>query len=237
MRRAGHVVAHTINALKSVVAPGITTEELDAVARTELTRQGAKPAFLGYHGFPATICVSVNEEIVHGIPGSRVLRSGDLLKLDVGAVVEGLFGDAAITLPVGDSTEDIDRLITTTKESLEEAIRMIRGGIRIGDIGATVQSYAESRGYSVVREYVGHGIGRALHEDPQVPNYGEAGKGQILHPGMVIAVEPMLNIGTWKTRVLEDNWTVVTDDGALSAHFEHSIAITEFGSEVLTRIP
>ena len=234
MRKAGQVVARMIAAIKEAVEPGITTKQLDTVAAKELKRQGAKPAFLGYMGFPATICTSVNEQIVHGIPGDRVLKEGDLVKVDVGAVVDGLYGDSAMTLPVGQVSAEAMRLIETTKNSLDAAIEVVKSGNRLGDIGAAVQEYAESRGYGVVREYVGHGIGRNLHEEPQIPNYGVAGRGALLHAGMVIAVEPMVNVGTWRTQALEDGWTVVTADGKLSAHFEHTMAIGEHGAEVLT---
>ena len=234
MRKAGQVVARMIAAIKEAVEPGITTKQLDTVAAKELKRQGAKPAFLGYMGFPSTICTSVNEQIVHGIPGDRVLKEGDLVKVDVGAVVDGLYGDSAMTLPVGQVSEEAMRLIETTKNSLDAAIAVVKSGNRLGDIGAAVQEYAESRGYGVVREYVGHGIGRNLHEEPQIPNYGVAGRGALLHAGMVIAVEPMVNVGTWRTQALEDGWTVVTADGKLSAHFEHTMAIGEHGAEVLT---
>ena len=234
MRKAGQVVARMIAAVKEAVEPGITTKQLDTVAAKELKRQGAKPAFLGYKGFPATICTSVNEQIVHGIPGDRVLKEGDLVKVDVGAVVDGLYGDSAMTLPVGQVSEEAMRLIETTKNSLDAAIAVVKSGNRLGDIGAAVQEYAESRGYGVVREYVGHGIGRNLHEEPQIPNYGVAGRGALLHTGMVIAIEPMVNVGTWRTQALEDGWTVVTADGKLSAHFEHTMAIGEHGAEVLT---
>ena len=234
MRQAGQVVARMIAAITRAVEPGMTTKDLDGVAVQELRRQGAKPAFLGYMGFPATICTSVNEEIVHGIPGKRVLQNGDLVKCDVGAIVDGMHGDAAVTLPVGEVSEEAMRLLETTRESLNAAIGQVRAGARLGDIGAAVQSYAEARGYGVVREYVGHGIGRKLHEEPQVPNYGVAGRGQMLRAGMAIAIEPMLNLGTWRTRALEDGWTVVTADGQISAHFEHTMAVGEDGAEVMT---
>lgn len=236
MRKAGQVVARMIAAIKAAVEPGVTTKELDTVAAKELKRQGAKPAFLGYMGFPATICTSVNEQIVHGIPSDRVLKEGDLVKVDVGAVVDGLYGDSAVTLPVGQVSDEAIKLMETTKGSLDAAIAIVKAGNRLGDIGSAVQEYAESRGYGVVREYVGHGIGRKLHEEPQVPNYGIAGRGALLHAGMVIAIEPMVNIGTWRTRALEDGWTVVTADGKLSAHFEHTMAIGEDGAEILTLI-
>ena len=234
MRRAGAVVAATVKALLQTVEPGMTTRHLDNVAAREIKRLGAKPAFLGYRGFPATICTSINEEIVHGIPGDRVIREGDLVKMDVGAIVDGLYGDSAVTVAAGRVADDAQELIDVTSASLDAAIDKVRPGARLGDIGAAVQQYAESRGYSVVREYVGHGIGRRLHEDPQVPNYGTAGRGLALRPGMAIAIEPMVNLGTWRTQTLEDDWTVITADGELSAHFEHTLLVTEDGVEVLT---
>ncbi len=236
MRQAGQVVARMIAAITRAVEPGMTTQDLNDVAVQELGKYDAKPAFLGYMGFPATICTSVNEEIVHGIPGSRVLKEGDLVKCDVGAIVDGLHGDAAVTLPVGKVSDEALKLIEATRQSLNEAIAQVRAGARLGDIGEAVQRYAEDRGYGVVREYVGHGIGRRLHEEPQVPNYGVAGRGQMLRAGMAIAIEPMLNVGTWRTRTLEDGWTVVTADGSLSAHFEHTMAVGEDGAEVMTRL-
>ena len=234
MREAGQVVASVIALLRKAVHPGVKTKELDLVAAQEIKRLGAKPAFLGYHGFPATICVSVNEEIVHGIPGSRVVKDGDLVKLDVGAIVDGLFGDAAVTVAAGTPAPGAAELMAVGEQSLVKGIEEVRPGARIGDIGFAVQKYAESHGYSVVREYVGHGIGRALHEEPQVPNYGVQGRGLQLREGMVLAIEPMVNIGTWQTRVLSDQWTVVTEDGSLSAHFEHTVFVGSNGPEVLT---
>ena len=236
MRQAGQVVARMIAAITRAVEPGMTTQDLDDVAVQELQKHDAKPAFLGYMGFPATICTSVNEEIVHGIPSKRVLKEGDLVKCDVGAIVDGMHGDAAVTLPVGEVSDEALRLIEATRESLNQAIAQVRSGARLGDLGEAVQKYAEARGYGVVREYVGHGIGRKLHEEPQVPNYGVAGRGQMLRAGMAIAIEPMLNLGTWRTRTLEDGWTVVTADGRLSAHFEHTMAVGEEGAEVMTRL-
>ena len=234
MRRAGAVVGAVISLLKRAVEPGVTTKELDHIAYDEILRHGAKPTFKGYRGFPASICTSVNEEIVHGIPGKRVLKRGDILKLDVGATLNGFIGDAAISLGVGQVSQEATDLIEATRRSLEEGIKAARPGSRIGDIAAAIQSYGEARGYGVVREFVGHGVGRFLHEDPQVPNVGEPGKGPLLRPGMCIAIEPMLNLGDWRTRILGDQWTVVTEDGSLSAHFEHSIAITAGGPEILT---
>lgn len=234
MREAGRVVASVIALLRESVRPGMRTQELDALAAKEIKRMGAKPAFLGYRGFPATICVSLNEEIVHGIPGSRVIEDGDVVKMDVGAIVDGLYGDAAFSVQAGTASPEAQALLQTGRESLERAIEVVAPGARLGDIGAAVQQHAESRGYGVVREYVGHGIGRRLHEEPQVPNYGVQGRGLLLREGMVLAIEPMVNIGTWQTRLLSDRWTVVTADGALSAHFEHTVAVTAEGAEVLT---
>ena len=237
MRRAGRVVGETLALLQAAVRPGVTTQELDEIAEREIRARGAIPSFKGYRGFPATICTSINSEIVHGIPGSRRLKEGDLIKLDAGAIVEGYHGDAAVTVPVGEVSQEALKLIETTERSLQAGIAEAKAGNRIHDIGAAVQTTAEGAGFSVVREYVGHGIGRALHEDPPVPNYGKPGTGLKLEPGLVIAIEPMVNIGTFETRLLPDGWTVVTADGALSAHFEHTIAITENGPEVLTAVP
>ncbi len=234
MREAGSIVASTISKLLAALRPGIRTRELDAIADKEIKRLGAKPSFKGYRGFPATICVSLNNEIVHGSPGDRVIQDGDVVSLDVGAIVDGYHGDSAVTIAVGQVTPEVESLIETTMESLEQGIKQARPGNRVGDISAAVQNFAEPRGYEVVKEYVGHGIGRALHEEPSIPNFGQAGKGPLLRPGMVIAIEPMLNLGTWQTRVLKDNWTVVTADGSISAHFEHTLAITEDEPEVLT---
>jgi len=234
MRRAGAVVGATLSVLKREVRPGIRTRDLDAIAYREIKRLGGKPAFMGYRGLPATICSSVNDEIVHGIPGDKVIVEGDLIKMDVGAVVEGFIGDAAITVGVGDISEEAKDLIEVTALALGEGIKAVRDGARVGDIGEAVESFAVGRGYSVVREYVGHGIGRFLHEDPQIPNYGPGGRGPLLRNGMTIAIEPMVNVGGWKTRLQDDQWTVVTEDGSLSAHFEHTVAITDAGPEILT---
>jgi len=234
MRRAGSVVGAVIDLLKAAVKPGMTTKDLDKIAFKEITRQGAKPTFMGYRGFPASICTSLNEEIVHGIPGKRVLREGDIVKVDVGATIEGMIGDAAVSIAVGEVSPEAIALMDDTRLSLEEGIKAAQPGGRVGDIGAAVQAYGESRGYGVVREFVGHGVGRFLHEDPQVPNYGQAGMGPLLRVGMCIAIEPMFNLGDWHTKILDDEWTVITADGKLSAHFEHSIAITEDGPEILT---
>jgi methionyl aminopeptidase len=242
MRKAGRIVAGTIERVLGAVDPGVTTAELDRVAEAYILERGATPSFKGYGGapgrapFPASICTSLNEEIVHGIPSAkRAVEDGDLLKLDFGAIWEGFHADSAVTVIVGDppSTE-AEKLVRVTEEALEAGISQIRAGGRLSDIGAAVQQVAEGAGFSVVREYVGHGIGRSLHEEPQIPNYGDPGRGPLLKPGLVIAVEPMVNVGGWETRVLADDWTVVTDDGSLSAHFEHTIAVTEDGPEVLT---
>ncbi len=235
MRHAGSIVGSTLTLLKRSVEPGITTRELDSIAYKNILGHGAKPAFKGYHGFPGTICASVNEEIVHGIPGKRALKEGDIIKMDVGAIIEGFIGDAAVSVAVGEVSDEAIDLMDATRQCLEKGIEAARPGNRLGDIGSAVQTLGEARGYGVVREFVGHGIGRFLHEDPQVPNYGQPGRGQLLRAGMCIAIEPMLNIGDWRTRVLDDEWTVVTADGLLSAHFEHTIAITEEGPEILTK--
>jgi len=235
MRGAGAVVGSVITLLKRSVEPGMTTKDLDKIAYKEIVRMGAKPTFKGYRGFPASICTSVNEEIVHGIPGKRVLQDGDIIKMDVGATLNGFIGDAAVSVAVGQVTQEAQDLMDATMESLEAGIRVCLPGNRIGDIGAAVQAYGEARNYGVVREFVGHGVGRFLHEDPQVPNHGQTGTGPLLKTGMCIAIEPMFNLGDWRTRILDDNWTVVTADGKISAHFEHSITITESGPEVLTQ--
>jgi methionyl aminopeptidase len=237
MRRAGRIVAGTIDKVVAAVKPGISTARLDAVAEEYILEQGATPSFKGYRGtFPASICTSLNDEVVHGIPSpKRIVREGDVLSLDFGAIWEGFHSDSAVTLIVGDPpSPDAEKLVRATEEALEAGISQIRPGGRLSDIGAAVQQVAEGAGFSVVREYVGHGIGRALHEDPQIPNYGDPGRGPLLKPGLVVAVEPMVNVGGWETRVLADDWTVVTHDGSLSAHFEHTIAVTEDGHEVLT---
>ena len=235
MREAGRVVAQVIRALRSAIGPGVRTRDLDALARREIRRLGAKPAFLGYYGFPAVICTSLNEEIVHGIPGERAIRPGDLVKVDVGAVVDGLYADAAFTVAVPPVSPEKERLVETTRRALWAGIEQARPGRRVGDIGWAIQSLAEGEGFSVVREYVGHGIGRRLHEEPQVPNYGTPGTGPLLRAGMALAIEPMVNLGTWRTRLQPDGWTVVTADGSLSAHFEHTVLILEEGPEVVTR--
>jgi len=211
MREAGHIVALTLQKLAAAVQPGMHTKELDTIAEREIRSFGAKPAFKGYRGFPATVCISVNEEIVHGIPGERVIRSGDVVSLDLGAIVDGLYGDSAMTVAIGEVPARVLRLLEVTEGSLLAGIQAVRPGNRIGDVSAAIQSYVEGEGsYGIVREYVGHGIGRMLHEEPQVPNYGLPGRGPLLRTGMAIAIEPMVNLGTHETRLLKDNWTVVT---------------------------
>ena len=234
MERAGAIVGATLTLLKKLVEPGITTADLNRIADKNIRSMGAVPTFLGYHGFPGAICASVNEEIVHGIPGKRVLKEGDIIKMDCGATIDGFIGDAAISVAVGEIGADVQQLMDDTEASLYAGIEAAQPGNRIGDIGAAVSGYAIPRGYGVVRQFVGHGVGRYLHEDPQVPNYGEAGKGILLRPGMCICIEPMLNMGTEDTTILDDDWTVVTADGALSAHFEHTLAITADGPKILT---
>jgi methionyl aminopeptidase len=234
MRRAGRVVAEMHEACALAAKPGATTGDLDAAAREVLDRRGARSNFLNYHGFPAVACISPNEVIVHGIPGSRVIDDGDIVSIDCGAIIEGWHGDAAITIPVGEIDAESRRLLETTRAALDAGIVAATPGNRIGDIGAAVEGVARAAGFSVVKEYVGHGIGTAMHEDPEVPNYGSAGRGLRLREGMVLAIEPMVNLGKPTTRLLDDGWTVVTADGCRSAHFEHTIAITEHGPEVLT---
>ena len=235
MREAGKVVAAMLAATRDAVKPGVTTAELDRVAADVLARAGAKSSFLGYYGYPATICTSVNEQIVHGIPGKRKLKEGDLVGIDAGAIVDGWHADAAITVPVGRISAQAEKLVAVTREALVRGIAAAKVGNRLGDVGATVQRYVESQGFSVVRNYVGHGIGRAMHEEPQVPNYGTADLGRVIKEGLCIAIEPMVNVGGVATRVLEDHWTVVTEDGSLSAHFEHTLACLPEGPIVLTR--
>ena len=234
MRRAGRVVAEMHEATRAAAEPGVTTAHLDKVAREVLDRRGARSNFLDYHGYPAVICTSPNNVIVHGIPGDYVLEEGDILSIDCGAIVEGYHGDAAFTMAIGEVDATAQRLIDVTERSLWAAIDRMEDGNRLSDIGHAVQTVAEGAGFSVVREYVGHAIGTAMHEEPQVPNYGPPGRGPKLRPGMVFAVEPMVNAGGPGTRLLDDGWTVVTADGSLSAHVEHTIAITDSGPEVLT---
>jgi methionyl aminopeptidase len=234
MRRAGAIVAEMLARTRAAVRPGITTAELDRIAAGVLKESGATSSFKGYYGYPATICTSVNDEIVHGIPGGRKLKDGDIIGIDAGAIVDGWHADAAITVGVGGISGQARHLIEVTEAALQRGIAAARGGGRLGDIGAAVQSFAEREGFAVVRNYVGHGIGRAMHEPPQVPNFGTAGTGRPVSAGLCIAIEPMLNAGGAGTRLLDDGWTVVTADGSLSAHFEHTVAVTAEGPVVLT---
>lgn len=234
MRVSGILLRKVFNEIGSNVAPGVTTAELDQVARKCIQDGGAKPAFLGYMGYPATLCTSVNEEVVHGIPNDRPLNEGDIVSIDCGLVLNGFYADTATTYGVGKISESAQQLLDATEESLGQAIQQMVVGNRIGTVSSAVQQYVEARGYSVVRDYTGHGIGRAMHEPPQIPNFGNPDTGFRLRPGLVLAVEPMVNAGTFKTKTLDDGWTVVTADGQLSAHFEHTIAVTEQGPLILT---
>jgi methionyl aminopeptidase len=236
IRKAGLIVADVLAGIREMVRPGMSTLALDEYAEQRIRAAGAKPAFKGYRGYPRTLCTSLNDQVIHGIPARDVIiRSGDILSVDVGAIVDGFYGDAAVTLPIGPVSPEAERLIRVTEESLERGIAQARPGNRLFDISAAIQEHVESHGYSVVREFVGHGIGRSLHEDPQVPNFGEPGRGPRLQAGMVLAIEPMVNLGGSKTVVREDQWTAVTADGSLSAHCEHTIAVLEEGARVLTR--
>jgi methionyl aminopeptidase len=235
MREAGRLVGEVLAELAALVAPGVTTADLDAAAEKRIARAGATPAFKGYHGYPATICASINEEVIHGIPcGRRLLKEGDIVSIDVGASLNGYFGDSAVTLPVGQVSEEAALLLTVTEEALYKAIERVRAGNRISDIGHAVQKHVEAYGFSVVREFVGHGIGQRMHEEPQVPNYGDPGRGPRLAEGMVLAIEPMVNAGKPAVKLLGDGWTAVTRDGSLSAHFEHTVAVTRDGPWILT---
>ena len=235
MRAAGKLVGQVLTALAAKVAPGVTTGDLDVIAEGLIVDAGAIPAFKGYHGYPATICASVNDEVIHGIPsGQRVLNAGDIISIDVGAALGGYYGDSAVTLAVGPVSEDAATLLRVTEESLYKAIEVVKPGGRISDVGHAVQKHVEAHGFSVVREFVGHGIGQQMHEEPQVPNYGEPGRGPRLAEGMVIAIEPMVNAGKPQVKVLSDGWTAVTRDHSLSAHFEHTVAVTADGPWILT---
>ncbi|WP_032120418.1 type I methionyl aminopeptidase [Clostridium amazonitimonense] len=236
MRQAGKVVGETLLKLEEVIKPGITTAEIDRIAEEFITKQGAKPSFKGYGGFPASICASINEEVVHGIPGNRVLNEGDIISVDCGAVLNGYQGDAARTIPVGKVSEEAMKLIEVTKESFFKGVEKAIVGNKLTDISHAVQQYAEAAGFSIVRDYVGHGIGRDMHEDPEVPNFGRPGRGPKLVSGMVLAIEPMINIGDFKVVTKPDGWTVVTVDGSLSAHYENTVAILTDGPEILTLI-
>src|SRR5262245_5797516 len=234
MRASGLIVAQVLKSLSEIVEPGLTTLDLDQEAERMIVAAGASPTFKGYHGFPRSICASINDEVVHGIPSKRKLREGDIISIDCGATLMGYVGDAAITVPVGKVTEPVKRLLDATRQSLYQAIEKCRIGNRLGDVCNAVQSYVEPLGYAVVKNYCGHGVGRAMHEEPQVPNYGRAGTGPILREGLVIAIEPMINLGHEDVKVLSDGWTVITMDGQPSAHFEHTVAITRDGPQILT---
>jgi len=236
LRRSGRMVRGLLEELRERVQPGVRTLDLEKYVEKRIAQLGARPAFKGYRGYPCCLCASVNSEVIHGIPSERCLEPGDILSLDMGVVVDGYYGDSAITVPVGEVSESTQRLLRVTQEALQLAIDQARLGNRLGDICATVQGHVEKNGYSVVREFVGHGIGRELHEEPQIPNFGQPGHGPVLKPGMVLAIEPMVNAGGPAVRVLADNWTAVTADGTLSAHFEHMVAVTRNGPDVLTRI-
>ncbi|KMJ56476.1 methionine aminopeptidase [Bacillus sp. LL01] len=236
MREAGRIVALTHQELKQHIKPGITTKQLDEIAEKLIRSHGATPSFKGYNGFTGSICASVNEELVHGIPGSRVLKDGDVISVDIGAKLNGYHGDSAWTYAVGAISDEDQRLLDVTEASLYKGLEEAKPGERLSNISHAIQSYAEPLGYSIVREYVGHGVGQDLHEDPQIPHYGPPGKGPRLKPGMVLAIEPMINAGSRYVRTLADNWTVVTVDGKNCAHFEHTIAITETGYEILTKL-
>ncbi len=235
MRRAGRLAANALREIGRAVVPGATTKELDRLAEKLIRDGGGIPTFLGYRGFTASICASINDEVVHGIPTvKRVLRDGDIVGIDIGATLGGFVGDTAATFAVGTISDEAQRLLKTTRESLDNGIKAMRVGNRLGDVSYAIQKTAEAQGYSVVRDFVGHGIGREMHEEPSVPNYGTAGTGVRLEPGLVLALEPMVNAGTWRVQLLKDGWTVVTEDGRWSAHFEHTVALTETGPEILT---
>ena len=236
MRRGGHILADVIDHLRETVKPGLSTLEIDEDVEAFINARGAQSAFKGYRGFPATVCISINDEVVHGIPSAhRRVKEGDIVSLDLGCIVEGYYADCAVTLALGDIPPRVQELLDATRESLEQAIGECVPGRRLSDVSHAVQSHVEARGFSVVRAFVGHGIGRALHEEPQVPNFGDPGRGPLLTPGMVLAIEPMVTMGSWEVKILDDGWTAVTRDGSLAAHFEHTIAVMEHGPEVLTR--
>lgn len=236
LRDAGRIVAEALNEVKKAVKPDVTTLDIDRIAEQYIKSKGAIPTFKGYHGFPGHICASVNEEVVHGIPGLKRLKNGDSISIDLGATINGYVGDSAITVPVGEVDAEVQQLLDVTEQSLYKGIEQAIAGNRLGDISHAIQTHAESFGYGVVRDYVGHGIGRNMHEDPQIPNYGLPGRGPRLKSGMTLAIEPMINAGTHEVKTLENNWTVVTVDGKRSAHFEHTIAITPDGPEILTKL-
>ncbi len=235
LRAANQLVAEVLCKLQVMVAPGVTTQDLDAVAEASIHEAGAVPAFKGYHGYPATLCASVNDAVVHGIPSDDTLKDGDIISIDMGVVLDGYYGDSALTVRVGEVSDQAATLMAVTRDALEHAIARVQVGGWVSDLGHAVQRHVETHGFSVVREFVGHGIGTQLHEEPQIPNYGEPGRGARLREGMVLAIEPMVNAGRSGVRVLDDGWTAVTRDGELSAHFEHSVAVTASGPEVLSR--
>lgn len=237
LARVNALVAQVLAELMRVVEPGVSTLDLDQLAERRLRDAGALPAFKGYHGYPATICASVNDQVVHGIPNARPLKSGDIVSVDMGAKLDGFFGDSAVTVPVGTVSAEAQRLLQVTSASLDRALAAVKPGNRVQDIGAAVQQYVEAHGFSVVREFVGHGIGTALHEEPQIPNYGTPGRGARLAEGMTLAIEPMVNAGKPAVKVLSDGWTAVTKDGSLSAHFEHTVVVTAEGCRILTLRP
>lgn len=234
MKRSNQIVAKILAELGLMIRPGIQTKDLDEYAETRTREMDAVPAFKGYRGYPASLCTSINEEIVHGIPSSRTLRSGDIISLDFGVVYDGFYGDAAVTYPVGEITSRAEKLIATARESFTKGMEKVKEGNRLSDISFAIQSHVESQGFSVIRSFVGHGIGFSLHEEPQVPNFGSPGRGPKIRPGMVLAIEPMIAIGNWEVEILEDNWTAVTKDRSLSAHYEHTVALTRNGVEILS---
>jgi len=235
MRAGGHILADVVDRLRDLVKPGLSTLEIDEDVEAFIRARGALPAFKGYRGFPATVCISINDEVVHGIPSAhRRIKEGDIVGLDLGCIVEGYYADCAFTLAIGDVPPKVQQLLDVTRESLDVAITECRPGRRLSDVSHAVQAHVERHGFSVVRAFVGHGIGRALHEDPQIPNFGDPGRGPQLRPGMVLAIEPMVTMGSWEVKVLDDGWTAVTRDGSLAAHFEHTIAVTDDEPEVLT---
>ncbi|GGG90369.1 type I methionyl aminopeptidase [Paenibacillus radicis (ex Gao et al. 2016)] len=237
MREAGRIVAETHQLMKEAVKPGVTTLELDQIAEAYIRSKGAVPSFKGYNGFPSSICASVNDELVHGFPGTRTLNEGDIISIDIGAQYNGFHGDSAWTYKVGEVSDEVAKLLEVTEQSLYAALAIIRPDVRLFTVSHAVQQVVEAAGFSVVREFVGHGIGRDLHEEPQIPNYGLPDRGPKLKPGMVLCIEPMVNIGERYVRTLEDNWTVVTEDGSWCAHYEHTVAVTEDGFEILTMLP
>jgi len=236
MEKANRIVAEILEEVKERVRPGVETRELDEVAEAGCRRHKVEPAFKGYRGYPASVCVSVNEEVVHGIPGPRRLKDGDLVSLDFGVRCNGYYGDSALTLAVGEVAPQALKLLAATRESLDAAIAQVKVGARLSDISHAVQTLVEGQGFAVIREFVGHGIGRSLHEDPQIPNFGPPGRGPLLQAGMTMAIEPMTSNGSWKVRILSDGWTAVTQDGSLAAHFEHTVALTDKGVMVLSRL-